>query len=235
MDTNAGRRARPHRALAWLVLAAVVASPALVGLVAEAATGAVEIAGSSFNPTTVYIQANDKVKWTNNDPWEHNITVPSKDIDVVVGRDGGTYTSGVFASGTYSYYCSIHGSSAMSGTVTTDPAPTASPSVTATITLSPTTSSAPKPKKSNTPKPGTATPTPTSTPTVTATPAPSETPTPTPSPIETLPSSTPIPTFAGGPTGSSGGGNGAALAAIVVVVLLGGAGYLIYRRFIASP
>jgi plastocyanin len=235
MDKNV-RLARPIRALAWLVLTALVASPLLVALVAHAATGDVDMFSTSFTPKTIYIHSGDRVKWTNSDVVMHNVTMSSGGMNInqdVLPADQGTntYTSSPFPSGTFNYYCRIHKDQGMTGTVTTNaPPPQPSPTVTATTTR-PGGGGSPKPTK----KPKSPTPTPTTSRSATPNPTGIASATATPTPTETLPSSSPLPTFAGGDTGSGDNNNLGAVAAIVVVIVLGGAGYLVYRRFIASP
>jgi LPXTG-motif cell wall-anchored protein len=234
------RPARPIRALAWLTLAIFVVSPLLVPFMAQAATKTVRMVdGGFFEPQDQYARPNDGVRWRNDDPNNlHNVTFENGSFSRDVST-GTTSDTKVFPSqGTFRYYCSRHGAPGgvgMFGRVIVNstgqppPEPTGNP--TATITLPAT--STPKPPK-KTPTASTSA-KPSSTPSASATPSPTPSETPAPTPTETLPSSSALPTFASGETGTGDNNNLGAVAAIVVVAVLGGAGYLVYRRFIASP
>ncbi|MDQ6654959.1 MAG: multicopper oxidase domain-containing protein, partial [Verrucomicrobiota bacterium] len=139
-------------------------------VVASAATVGVNVGqgGSSFSPSAVSIQAGDSVKWT----WvgnNHSVTSgpannPNGLFDSNNHNTGYTFTYTFPATGSYPYYCRVHGAM-MTGTVTVT---AATPTPTPTATPSPT-----------------VTPTPTATPTPTPTPVPTPTPTPTPEPFTT--------------------------------------------------
>lgn len=85
---------------------------------------AVEIADSSYNPKNQTISENAVVQWTNEDQSAHTVTSGDEE------NSGGVFDSGEIAPGEswclrfteipgapYDYYCTIHGSSQMSGTL----------------------------------------------------------------------------------------------------------------------
>jgi plastocyanin len=79
--------------------------------VAQAAETVVDQIGLKFVPTTVTINAGDSIKFTNSDPFTHDVTVVSPDgssSDKGLQHHG-TNNSVVFAkAGTYSIICKMH-------------------------------------------------------------------------------------------------------------------------------
>lgn len=79
------------------------------------------MSGTSFSPASLSVSKGTTVKWTNQDPFDHTVTSgtvgsPSGVFDSGNVGSGGTYTFTFNTSGTFKYYCRIHGA-AMTGTV----------------------------------------------------------------------------------------------------------------------
>jgi plastocyanin len=88
-----------------------------------AKTVSVNAAGTSFSPRDITIQAGDAVKWTASG--SHTVTSGTGSVDPSVGLDfdqalssGQTFTFIFTTPGTYPYFCRLHESSGMKGTVT---------------------------------------------------------------------------------------------------------------------
>lgn len=81
-----------------------------------AATGAVSVSGSRFQPEGVSVKAGESVTWTFRDTVGHSATAADGSFDSGVKRDGATFTQTFSTAGTFAYQCTIH--SAMTGTVT---------------------------------------------------------------------------------------------------------------------
>ena len=153
----------------FVIAAVVVVVPATAG--ADSVVHTVRIrfgtdcpsGGFCFEPPALTIADGDKVTWEDDTPEMHTVTrcTPA----VCNGNDGGTGTDASFISGsaippgyynpagsyshvfhgvgTYNYYCSIHGYSAMHGTVTVmAAAPPTTPPTTTTIAPPTTTAAA---------------------------------------------------------------------------------------------
>ncbi len=222
-----------HAAVAWA--AALVISCGLVALplVAFAATFAVTIQNSSFNPPSTTVNVGDTVRWTNADPFSHTSTSDTGVWDTGVIGAGGSGSFTFASAGTFAYHCALH--AFMKGTIivraaSTPPPPTAPP--TAPPTQQPTPPPTPLPTPVRT-APPTAAPTEAAT-TPPATPTPSTSPSPT-AAVETLtvsasPSAaavqlTPAPDAGGGPSAPLLLGTAA-----LAVVALGGVAFLLARR-----
>jgi plastocyanin len=85
---------------------------------APAGDANVNVTDDQFSPSSVTIKSGQKVAWTWKGASAHNVTL-------VAGGNSPTQSSGTYshefdAAGTFSYYCSIHGTptSGMHGTVT---------------------------------------------------------------------------------------------------------------------
>ncbi len=81
----------------------------------------VYMANTAFNPASLTVSKGTQVKWTNQDPFNHTVTsgtVGSPDGIFDSGNvgSGGTFTFTFNTSGTFKYYCRIHGA-AMTATV----------------------------------------------------------------------------------------------------------------------
>ncbi len=199
-----------------------------------------------FDPSTVSGDPGDGVMWTNTTGASHTVT--RCDASACAGQgpgtggdtlnsptlmpNGGSYSHTFNSSGTYFYYCSIHGYARMHGEVV----------VSATSTPAPTARPTPRP----TPRPVVTSASTVMTPAKTATPAPSATATAiAPSPLAVVlptvsatpsPAATASPSVAGttAPTGSDAPVV-PILAVLLVVAALGGAGYMTWRRRSAAP
>ncbi|HUO51516.1 MAG TPA: cupredoxin domain-containing protein [Gemmatimonadaceae bacterium] len=79
----------------------------------------VQVRDNYYSPSTVTVQLGDTVTWNWVGSGQHSVTFPPggwlPDLGVHVT---GTISLIMGQSGTYSYYCTIQGSSKMSGTVT---------------------------------------------------------------------------------------------------------------------
>jgi len=108
-----------------LTLAIVLLAVSPWGIPARAAAGAVDEIGTTFQPSEIRIGVNDRVVWTNRSSQSHSVTFPDKDLhpncDAILGLGcqgpGATAERTFTVPGTYSYYCKLHRSSGMSGTV----------------------------------------------------------------------------------------------------------------------
>jgi len=214
-------------AVAWAV--AIIASCGLLALplVAFAATTAVTIQGSAFNPPTTTVHVGDTVTWTNRDAIGHTSTSDTAKWDSPVLQNGGSFPFTFTVAGTFTYHCSIH--TFMKGSIVvqevTTPAPTPVP------TPVPTPIHTNPPSVAPTAPPTTATESPTAAPT---SPAPSATPSPTVAAAET-PTASPSPSAVAvqvTPVPNPGSGPGPLLlgAAALAVVALGAIAFFLVRR-----
>lgn len=225
---------RPRIVVLLLVLgtaAVLVPSPP-----ASAADHAVSIPSdsNSFSPKELTIAVNDTVTWTDNSVAPHSITAENGAYDWPPGCSSSTtgscmklndkFSFTFRATGTYRYYCKIHGGPGgvgMSGVVIVQTAPT---TILAT-TVAPTTTAMPTttvPRTTTTVKATTTVPS-----TTTSTSASSTTTSSTTSTTSTTVPSTTTTT----PSGGDGGGNGAlaALLAALIVALASGGGFVLWQ------
>jgi plastocyanin len=200
---------------------------ALVGLAlvvgfrpATAAERSVTIAGFSFDPQRVRVDAGDTVAWTNRDPVLHSVTADDGSFDRDVPSD--TTTRIRFSGdGTIAYHCKYHPS--MRGEVAVAPAgATTAPTTTAavTTTTAPTATTA-RPVTTTSRTPAT-----TTTSSTTTTAAPATTASPTTGVPPTLARTTTTPEGSVAEAGDGGGGSGGATAALLgasVAVAIGAA------------
>jgi plastocyanin len=96
----------------WIVLA----------MSAGAATVDVQVENFVFNPPTINIQAGDTVRWTWVDDGEHTVTsgaacTPDRLFDSGVRNVGATLTFTFTRPGQFPYFCTLHCSMGMTGTV----------------------------------------------------------------------------------------------------------------------
>jgi LysM repeat protein len=93
---------------------------------APGAMGAVSLMNIMYNPKAITVHAGTAIKWTNNDSGIlHTVTsgtpgAPSGTFDSGNLNSGQTFQFTFSSTGTFSYYCRIHGA-AMTGTVTVIP------------------------------------------------------------------------------------------------------------------
>jgi plastocyanin len=212
-------------AVAWAV--AIIATCGLLALplVAFAATSAVTIQGSAFNPPTTTVKVGDTVTWTNRDAFSHTSTSDTGAWDTGVITAGASHSFTFTTAGTFAYHCTIH--SFMHGTIVVQgiatpastppptPAPTAPPPTpvrTAPPTVAPT--------ETPTAAPTSAAPSATASPTVVV----AETPTAPASASAVAVQVTPVP--------NPGSGPGPLLlgAAALAVVALGAIAFFLMRR-----
>jgi len=69
-----------------------------------------------YTPTSVSIAVGDTVTWRNNGQAQHSATANDGSFDTGVFGPGGSRSATFDSSGTFSYYCTVHGQ-AQSGTV----------------------------------------------------------------------------------------------------------------------
>jgi plastocyanin len=219
-------------AVAWVATLAAACGLLALPLVAFAATSAVTIQGSAFNPPTMTVRVGDTVTWTNRDAVAHTSTSDTAAWDSPVLADGASFSHMFTAAGTFAYHCSIH--TFMKGTIVVQaaatpaptqpptPVPTAPPTPvrTAPPTVAPTAAPTVAPTEAPTPASTTAVPSTTASPTVAA----AETPAASPSASAVAVQVTPAPT--------SGAGQGPLLigAVALAIVALGAIAFFLVRR-----
>ena len=77
----------------------------------------VRMKNTSFNPKEVTAKVGQTVKWTNEDPFDHNVKADKgEDFKSKDFGQGGTYSYKLDKAGTISYECTIH--PGMTGTIT---------------------------------------------------------------------------------------------------------------------
>jgi plastocyanin len=160
----AGHRALLPGLVVILVSMAALASGGIVAV--RAAQASVQIAGFSFNPSTVTVQVGDTVTWTNMDGAQHTVTADGGAFDSGPLSTGQQFSFTATTAGTFAYHCAIHPN--MRATLVVQAAaapPTSTPLPTATPTREPE------------PEPATPTPTPRPTPTHTTVPTATASPT----------------------------------------------------------
>lgn len=81
-----------------------------------AADNGVTVENTSFQPSSVSVQAGDTVTWTFKDSFDHTVTADDKSFDSGGKTDGATFEHTFPTAGTFTYTCTIH--SSMTGTVT---------------------------------------------------------------------------------------------------------------------
>ncbi|TMC72221.1 MAG: hypothetical protein E6J13_05405 [Chloroflexi bacterium] len=146
-------------AVAWAVALAMSCGLLAAPLVVFAATSAVTIQNSAFNPPSTTVRVGDTITWTNRDAISHTATSDTGAWDTGVITAGASRSITFMTAGTFLYHCAIH--AFMKGTVvvqavTTPPPPTPPPTAPPTVarTAPPTVAPAPP-----TPAPATVAPT----------------------------------------------------------------------------
>lgn len=114
-----------RRVLAAVTAAAITAASGCTGSTGESGddegatieeTSDVQMTDSQFQPRNIQIDAGTTVTWTNEDSVEHTVTSASDNWSKDTSVPGGEQTTHTFEdSGVYDVYCSIHGSSDLSG------------------------------------------------------------------------------------------------------------------------
>ncbi len=83
------------------------------------ATASVTMQNISFHPSALTVAVGTTVTWTNEDSTSHDVTFTDlANVKSAVLSRGQTFSYTFTTPGTFHYYCTIHGASAMSGTVT---------------------------------------------------------------------------------------------------------------------
>jgi plastocyanin len=76
----------------------------------------IEIKDFAFNPQTLTVKAGEKITWINRDEEPHTVVSVEKQFKKSTALDTDqTYTITAGASGTYTYFCSVHPK--MTGTI----------------------------------------------------------------------------------------------------------------------
>jgi plastocyanin len=101
--------------LAVAALALVLAAPA------STATSTVQIKSTGFVPTTVTINQNDSVTWTNTDTKDHQVVANGGSFASGILKPGKSYTHTFRSGGTFRYHDGLHPT--LKGTVTVKGAP----------------------------------------------------------------------------------------------------------------
>lgn len=84
-------------------------APAKTTTAAAAGTVQISMQDTAFNPKTTTVKVGQTVKWTNDDPFDHNVTATKgEDFHSSNFGQGGTYSYKVDKPGTISYVCTIH-------------------------------------------------------------------------------------------------------------------------------
>jgi plastocyanin len=84
--------------------------------VAKGATVEVSMKNSKFVPANITAKVGQKIHWTNDDPYAHNVTATKgEDFQSDIIDGGGTYDYTVDKAGTIDYVCTIH--SGQTGTI----------------------------------------------------------------------------------------------------------------------
>ena len=81
-------------------------------------TTQVSVVDNAFNPPSNTIMAGQTVTWTWNGNAAHNVTFDDASIGNSSTQSSGTFQKTFTQPGDYTYYCTIHGRSVMSGKVT---------------------------------------------------------------------------------------------------------------------
>jgi plastocyanin len=154
-------------AVAWAMAVVVSCGLLAAPLVVLAATSAVTIQNSAFNPPSKTVNVGDTVRWTNADAFSHTSTADGGlwDTGVITAGASGSFT--FMSAGTFAYHCAIH--AFMHGTIvvlgaSTPPPPPPPPTVaptpvrTAPPTVAPTAPPTAAPTENTTAEPVTPTP-----------------------------------------------------------------------------
>jgi len=213
-------------AVAWAAALVISCGLLALPLVALAATSAVTIQNSAFNPPTTTIRVGDTVRWTNADAFSHTSTSDTGVWDTGVIATGGSGSFTFMSAGTFAYHCAIHlfmkGTVIVQGPSTPQPTPQPTAPPTPVRTAPPTAPPTAVPTEAATPSEA-----PTPSPSASASPvsAATETPTVSPSPSAVAVQLTAAPMASGGPPASLLIG-----AAALAVVALGAIVFFLVRR-----
>lgn len=99
----------------WLTLAALIGACFLVASALALSEQAIDIANFAFSPSSVTVQPNTSITWTNQDSSDHTVTFSNVDIDSGNIAQGKTFTVSLGDPGHYTYHCNIH--SFMTGSI----------------------------------------------------------------------------------------------------------------------
>jgi len=84
-------------------------APAKTNAAATAGTVQIAMQNTAFNPKTTTVKVGETVKWTNDDPFDHNVAATKgENFHSSNFGQGGTYSYKVDKPGTISYVCTLH-------------------------------------------------------------------------------------------------------------------------------
>lgn len=81
------------------------------------ATAEVRVVDNSFAPAANRVDIDESVTWTWSGSNPHNVTFDGQSIGNSDTQTAGTFSKSFATSGEYTYYCTVHGRSVMSGSV----------------------------------------------------------------------------------------------------------------------
>ncbi len=91
-------------------------------------TTAVSVRDNSFSPASNAVSTGQTVTWTWNGSNQHNVTFDDLSIGSSATKSSGTFLKQFAQAGDFTYFCTVHGRTVMSGTVTVGPSGNASTS-----------------------------------------------------------------------------------------------------------
>jgi len=84
-------------------------APAKTNATATAGTVQIAMQNTAFNPKATTVKVGETVKWTNDDPFDHNVAATKGgDFHSSNFGQGGTYSYKAVKAGTISYVCTLH-------------------------------------------------------------------------------------------------------------------------------
>ena len=105
------------RALSIAVLLAFACGGDELGPDGPTATKQVSVVDNRFNPSANIVQPGDTVTWTWGGNNLHNVTFDDAMVGNSTTQTSGTFTKAFAGAGEFTYYCTVHGQSVMSGRV----------------------------------------------------------------------------------------------------------------------
>jgi plastocyanin len=96
-------------------------SPAPAACTTPAATSAVDVVDSDFQPKTLCVKSGTVVTWTFKGSLPHTVTADDGSFDSKQKTKGATFTQTLNGTGTVAYYCTLHGTKnggGMAGSIT---------------------------------------------------------------------------------------------------------------------
>ena len=87
------------------------------------ATTSVNIVDFSFTPPDIRVIVSDTVTWNWQGSAQHNVTFDNPGVGNSPTQNTGTFSRGFGNTGTFTYFCTVHGRSVMSGSVLVETSP----------------------------------------------------------------------------------------------------------------